>query len=125
MDTTIMKKFENNLRTLEAEISRHVRQQDRSEIHIERTAEEMEQLALASARDIAVRTLDHNAHLLREVRAALTRIEEGTYGECLECEMKISERRLNAVPWARHCLACQERLDHSAHGFHRVLSHAA
>src|SRR5579871_1328669 len=48
--------------------------------------------------------------LLREISDALVRIEQGTYGVCLECEEPISAKRLEAVPWARYCVACQEQL---------------
>ena len=46
--------------------------------------------------------------LLREISDALQRIEQGTYGVCLECEEPISVKRLEAVPWARYCVSCQE-----------------
>ena len=45
---------------------------------------------------------------LKEVEAALGRLRSGDYGTCEGCEDRISDRRLNAVPWARYCLACQE-----------------
>jgi DnaK suppressor protein len=45
------------------------------------------------------------------VRFALHRIEDGTYGVCLSCDGQISEKRLNAMPWANYCLACQEGFD--------------
>ena len=48
--------------------------------------------------------------LLREVQDALRRIEHGTYGTCHECEQPIFAKRLDAVPWARYCVACQERI---------------
>jgi DnaK suppressor protein len=48
--------------------------------------------------------------LLREISDALLRIEQGTYGVCLECEEPISVKRLDAVPWARYCVTCQERI---------------
>jgi len=48
---------------------------------------------------------------LRNVRAALHRIDEGMYGVCLHCEEDISPKRLNAVPWAPYCIACQETAD--------------
>jgi DnaK suppressor protein len=47
--------------------------------------------------------------LLRDVQAALQRLEEGCYGQCQECEQPISSKRLDAVPWAPFCAACQER----------------
>ena len=48
--------------------------------------------------------------LLREVSAALHRIEQDLYGICAECEEPISAKRLDAVPWARYCVACQEAI---------------
>src|SRR5271156_1214142 len=47
---------------------------------------------------------------LREVAGALHRIETGQYGICMECEEPISAKRLDAVPWARYCVVCQERI---------------
>ena len=48
--------------------------------------------------------------LLREISNALRRVANGQYGICLECEEPISGKRLDAVPWARYCVACQERI---------------
>lgn len=48
--------------------------------------------------------------LLREVQDALRRIEQGTYGVCYGCEEPISPKRLDAVPWAKFCVSCQERI---------------
>jgi len=48
--------------------------------------------------------------LLREISDALHRIEAGQYGVCMECEEQISIKRLDAVPWARYCVACQEAI---------------
>jgi DnaK suppressor protein len=47
------------------------------------------------------------------IEAALRRIEEGTYGKCIECGKPIAKRRLEALPEAERCLACAQRLaDH-------------
>jgi DnaK suppressor protein len=48
--------------------------------------------------------------LLREVSDALHRIDHDQYGICLECDEPISAKRLEAVPWARYCVTCQERI---------------
>ena len=48
--------------------------------------------------------------LLREISDALVRIDHDTYGVCLECEEPISTKRLDAVPWARYCVTCQEMI---------------
>ncbi len=50
-----------------------------------------------------------NASLLRQVEEALERLEDGTYTICAECEQPISPKRLEAVPWAKYCIACQEK----------------
>ena len=50
--------------------------------------------------------------LLREVSAALHRIDQDHYGICAECEEPISPKRLDAVPWARYCVTCQEAVSH-------------
>jgi len=48
--------------------------------------------------------------LLREIEEALARIEQNDYGVCMECNEAISAKRLQAVPWARYCVTCQEEL---------------
>jgi len=50
--------------------------------------------------------------LLREIEDALHRLDQGNYGVCLECEEPISPKRLDAVPWARYCVRCQEEIAH-------------
>lgn len=46
--------------------------------------------------------------LLTLVQGALRRAEEGHYGRCVECGLRVETKRLAAVPWARHCMVCQE-----------------
>jgi len=47
--------------------------------------------------------------LLREIEEALLRMREGTYGTCQDCGLPVSKKRLEALPWARYCVSCQER----------------
>lgn len=49
--------------------------------------------------------------ILEEVEDALERLDGGEYGTCEECGEKISRKRLDAVPWARYCVPCQERIE--------------
>lgn len=49
--------------------------------------------------------------LLTEVEAALKRIEDGTYGFCVDCGEPIPEKRLEAIPWASRCVKDQARLE--------------
>src|ERR1017187_9912868 len=48
--------------------------------------------------------------LLREISDALHRIDTGIYATCMECDEPISQKRLEAVPWARYCVTCQEAI---------------
>jgi RNA polymerase-binding transcription factor len=53
---------------------------------------------------------DHR-RILALVNDALDRIKEGSYGYCVECHEEVQTKRLEAVPWARHCLECQAKQD--------------
>ncbi len=80
----------------------------REALAIEESADELDRIQHAQARDFALDGLDRNAKLLREVRAALTRVAVGTFGICVDCEKHISVKRLAAVPWTASCIGCQE-----------------
>jgi DnaK suppressor protein len=47
---------------------------------------------------------------LRQVEAAIARLNDGEYGRCVDCEQAISTRRLAAIPWAERCISCEEAL---------------
>jgi DnaK suppressor protein len=46
---------------------------------------------------------------LQLVEEALDRIRKGTFGQCVQCEEEVQQKRLEAVPWTRYCLPCQEK----------------
>jgi DnaK suppressor protein len=50
-------------------------------------------------------------HILQLIREALDRIEDKSYGVCVNCENPIQPKRLEAVPWTRLCLQCQDLLE--------------
>ncbi|MGH9686091.1 MAG: TraR/DksA family transcriptional regulator [Candidatus Acidiferrales bacterium] len=47
--------------------------------------------------------------LLQLVDDALRRIKEESFGQCISCEQELQQKRLEAVPWTRYCIACQEK----------------
>jgi len=49
--------------------------------------------------------------VLQKIEQALKRIEDKTFGACLECEKSIPMIRLNAIPYADTCLKCQEKIE--------------
>ena len=73
--------------------------------------DELDEVQRDMERDLAVRSLDRDTALLRDVRAAVARIESNTYGHCLGCDEEIGQKRLQAVPWAAYCVACQDARD--------------
>ena len=97
------------LERTEAELVQVLR--NREGIAIEKSADPMDEIQYASERDLAIRSADRESVLLRLVRGALRRIHDGSFGSCMECEMEISPKRLAAVPWAAHCIQCQEAAD--------------
>src|SRR6202051_5378153 len=84
---------------------------NREGIASEKTAAALDEVQNAAERELAIRNLDRESNLLRSVRGALHRIEEGTFGVCVHCEEDISIKRLHAVPWAAYCIQCQEIAD--------------
>ena len=48
---------------------------------------------------------------LEKIEASLERIEEGTYGQCEECGVKIPKTRLNAIPYATLCVKCASQME--------------
>lgn len=85
--------------------------QKRDGIAIEKSADQMDEIQYATERDLALRNVDRDSSLLRQVRAALQRIHSGSFGTCLDCDSAISPKRLAAVPWALRCIRCQETAD--------------
>jgi DnaK suppressor protein len=86
----------------------------RDHIAIEKSADQMDQIQYASERYLAIRDVDRDSTLLREVKAALRRIRDGSFGVCVDCEQAISPKRLLAVPWASRCVQCQDIADRDA-----------
>ncbi|MGC9972421.1 MAG: TraR/DksA family transcriptional regulator [Bryobacteraceae bacterium] len=98
--------YEEILARKEAELLHLLRNRD--DIAVERSADQLDEIQCAGARDVAIRNLGRGFDLLREVRAALVRIRNGSFGICVECEWAISPKRIAAIPWAPLCLWCQE-----------------
>src|ERR1700751_3178767 len=109
MNRTELEKYRAILEAKQAELSSGLRNRD--EILIEKTPDALDEVQLAGERELAIRNLDRESSLLRNVRTALARIHDGSYGVCLHCEEDIKPKRLEAVPWAKYCIRCQEAAD--------------
>ena len=123
MNKSELKKYRANLTAKQTELAPQLRKRDG--IAIEKTPDALDEVRLACERELMTRNLERDSKLLRDVRAALGRIEEGSYGTCLNCEEEISSKRLNAIPWASLCIDCQELEDLQRHGQPEWLPKAA
>lgn len=61
--------------------------------------------------DLSYQLSTGERELVKRIEAALSRVDAGDYGSCLHCGKKVQMARLDAVPWARHCIDCQELQD--------------
>jgi DnaK suppressor protein len=102
-------RFKQVLEAKQAELADILKRRD--EIAIEKSPDAIDEVTRAAERELAIRNLDRESNLLRNVRAALRRIDDGSFGVCAHCEEEISPKRLAAVPWAPFCITCQEAAD--------------
>ncbi|MBV9225596.1 MAG: TraR/DksA family transcriptional regulator [Acidobacteriaceae bacterium] len=86
----------------------------RDSIAIEQSPDQIDEIQRASERALAIGQIDRESKQLRQVRAALRRLREGSFGVCEHCEEPIHPKRLLAIPWAALCLQCQEIMDRYA-----------
>jgi DnaK suppressor protein len=113
MDKKKLDYFKKRLETRQQELRRMV----------SRTEQDGRTVDEGSAQDVADRAAssynkeflfhqsNNDRQLLQMVEGALSRIREGVFGECISCGKEINSKRLEAVPWTRHCIECQEKLE--------------
>lgn len=109
MTKTELKVFQTILESRRAELES--RNRGRGALAIETSPDELDRIQHSQERELAIGDLDRNSTFMREVRAALSRIDAGTFGICIDCEDNINPKRLTAIPWASSCIACQEAAD--------------
>ncbi len=74
----------------------------------EATQDPADMAANAYTKELLFSMSSNDRRFLELIEEALVRIEAGEYGECIHCGESVLEKRLEAVPWARHCLRCQD-----------------
>ena len=79
---------------------------------VDESAQDMvDRATSAYTKEFAYSLSEADRRILLLIDQALERLEAGTYGTCVHCGQPCQEKRLEAVPWARHCLDCQELQD--------------
>jgi DnaK suppressor protein len=105
--------FKKRLETRQQELRRMVsRTQQDGRTADEDVAQDIADKAASSYnKEFLFHQSNADRQLLQMVEGALVRIREGTFGECISCGKDINPKRLEAVPWTRHCIECQEKLE--------------
>ncbi|MGH9326439.1 MAG: TraR/DksA family transcriptional regulator [Terriglobia bacterium] len=85
--------------------------QDGREADEEGTQDIADKAANAYTKEFLFHQSNDNRQILMLVNEALERIKGGSYGICVECHEEVQPKRLEAVPWARHCIECQAKQD--------------
>src|SRR5258708_14366824 len=106
MTQTELNKYKAMLEAKRAELSAGLR--NREDIAIEKTPDAIDEVQLAGERELAIRNLDRESSLLRQVKGAFARLADGSYGICMHCEEDLKPKRLDAVPWTKYSIKSQE-----------------
>jgi DnaK suppressor protein len=113
MDKKKLEYFRKRLETRQQDLRRMVtRTQQDGRTADEDTAQDIADKAASSYnKEFLFHQSNADRQLLQMVETALVRLREGSFGDCISCGKEINPKRLEAVPWTRHCIECQEKLE--------------
>ena len=113
MDKKKLETFRKRLETRRQELRHMVvrNQQDGRAPDDEATQDVADRAASSYNKEFLFSQSNNDRQLLLMVDGALARIREGIFGECVSCGKEINPKRLEAVPWTRHCIECQEKAE--------------
>ena len=113
MDKKKLEYFKNRLETRQGELRRMVTriEQDGRTVDEDSAQDIADRAASSYTKEFLFHQSNNDRQLLQMVEGALLRMREGEFGECISCGREIDPKRLEAVPWTRHCIECQEKLE--------------
>ena len=103
------KRLEERQQDLRRIVSKNV--QDGRDADVETAQDIADKAANSYTKEFLFSQSNNERQLLGLVEEALARIREGTFGECVNCGNEINAKRLEAVPWTRYCIDCQEKME--------------
>ena len=111
MDKKKLDQFRKRLLTKQEELERVVSRAEKDgRLAGEDTPQDpADKAATSYTKEFLFSQSNHDRDVLLLVIEALRRIEDGSFGECVHCGGEMHAKRLEAVPWARHCIPCQEQ----------------
>jgi DnaK suppressor protein len=113
MDRDQTKGFEKALREKRKSLSQKTSSslENTADLNPEYGRDEGDRANASQAKEMAFLETRQERGLQGLIDAALSRIHDGSFGECLHCGQQIGLKRLNAIPWTRYCITCQELLE--------------
>jgi DnaK suppressor protein len=113
MDKKKLEYFRKRLEVRQQELRRMVSrtEQDGRTVDEDSAQDIADRAASSYTKEFLFHQSNNDRQLLAMVESALDRIRQGTFGECISCGKEINAKRLEAVPWTRHCIECQEKLE--------------
>lgn len=111
MDKRKAETYRKRLLAKQEELQRQVTktEQDGRQIDEDTTQDIADKAANSYTKEFLFHQSDDNRRILQLVSEALERLKNGSYGHCVACQEEVQVKRLEAVPWARHCIECQEK----------------
>jgi len=104
---TFRKRLEQKQEELRGIVARI--EQDGRTADEEATQDPADKAANSYTKEFLFSQSNNERYILQLVEEALERMNGGSYGECTHCGGEMQQKRLDAVPWARHCVPCQEK----------------
>ena len=113
MDNNKAEYYKKRLESRQEELLRFVTKSERDgrEADEEATQDIADKAANSYTKEFLFHQSDENRRILQMIEEALERLKDGSYGHCVSCQGEVQVKRLEAVPWARHCFECQEKQD--------------
>lgn len=114
MEKKKLEQFKKRLEEKQQELRRAVNRtaQDGREADVDAAAADIADRAASSyTKEFLFHQSNNDRQLLQMVDGAIGRIREGNFGQCISCGEDINPKRLEAVPWTRFCIECQEKME--------------
>src|SRR5579859_6007073 len=113
MDKKRLEQFKKKLEERQQELRRVVSrtEQDGRAADSEAAQDIADKAANSYNKEFLFHQSNNERNLLQMVESALDRIRQGNFGQCISCGEEINSKRLEAVPWTRYCINCQEKME--------------
>ena len=111
MDKKRLDYYKKKLQTRRDELMRAIArtQQEGREADEDPTVDLADKAANSYTKEFLFGQTHNDRAILQLVEDALDRIKDGSFGECASCHEDLQQKRLEAVPWTRYCITCQEK----------------